>query len=710
MLKLFFLHNDRDINYRSFISTVETNTLSKPIKVHLFGREENGWALDTDYILTQKSLAELPELVQLTSLEEAEVVHSVWEEPLFDLDPRLLENKRIVCNVCNDFMRLHENPSMIKSPDTIGLWVAMNRSVEACLQMLGYQHTHIPYSVDTEIFQPHVSGNTSKAEIRAHYRVPDDVFLISNFMRDSFGHDLGVPKDQKGAELLLEVGVSLRDRGIPVHFLLAGPRRHWIRQNLQKCSIPYTFIGKETERDDQDINIINVKEMSDLYRASDIHLISSRWEGGPRSVLEAAATKTSVLSTRVGIAPDILEEQSLYESVGEVLDKLEQHYRSRALDDSLEKHYQTVVTEHTVEANVPRFQRLYRGIDRVQPFVLTPRYQASSGSVSASVDSISGRLKSFLHKVRRKSNLRVSLWHEFHKPPYGGGNQFMLALKGAMERKGVSVVNNELSRAVDIHICNSCWFDYKKFQNKAHSFPIRMIHRIDGPVTLYRGEGRSEDELIFDINRQFAAATVFQSAYSFRKSYELGFRSVSPVIIHNGVNGSIFNTINRQPYRGDRKIRLVSSAWSDNPRKGGPFLKWLDQHLDWGRYEYIFVGRVNERFHNIKHIGAVPSEYLAALLRQHDVYVSISQHEPCSNALLEALSCGLPALYRDDGGNPELVSFGGLPFSDENDVLPQLDRLVEHYSSFQRLIRLRTIDDIAERYLKLAERICAWHA
>ena len=174
MLKLFFLHNDRDINYRSFISTVETNTLSKPIKVHLFGREENGWALDTDYILTQKSLAELPELVQLTSLEEAEVVHSVWEEPLFDLDPRLLENKRIVCNVCNDFMRLHENPSMIKSPDTIGLWVAMNRSVEACLQMLGYQHIHVPYSVDTEIFQPHVSGSKSKAEIRSFLWITTD--------------------------------------------------------------------------------------------------------------------------------------------------------------------------------------------------------------------------------------------------------------------------------------------------------------------------------------------------------------------------------------------------------------------------------------------------------------------------------------------------------------------------------------------------------
>ncbi len=74
-------------------------------------------------------------------------------------------------------------------------------------------------------------------------------------------------------------------------------------------------------------------------------------------------------------------------------------------------------------------------------------------------------------------------------------------------------------------------------------------------------------------------------------------------------------------------------------------MKWLDNHLDWERFDYTFVGRVKESFDNIKHIRAVPSEELADLLRSHDIYVSVSQHEPCSNALLEALNSGLPALY-----------------------------------------------------------------
>ena len=123
-----------------------------------------------------------------------------------------------------------------------------------------------------------------------------------------------------------------------------------------------------------------------------------------------------------------------------------------------------------------------------------------------------------------------------------------------------------------------------------------------------------------------------------------------------------------------------------------------------------FFSPCRERFTNIRHIDAVPSKQLADILRQHDIYVSVSLHEPCSNALLEALSCGLPALYRDDGGNPELVSFGGLPFKDELDILEKLDRLAVNYESFSHLIFLRSIDDIAARYIKLAEKLCDWQA
>jgi glycosyltransferase involved in cell wall biosynthesis len=681
--------------------------MNRPVNVYLFGSENNGWALDTDLALTRESLLGIPDTVQLTALADADVVHSVWEEPLFSIDQHALDGKRVVCHVCNDLMRLYENPVMIRAADTVGLWVGMSRAAVRELDTLGLPHHFVPYSVDTEIFKP-ASDSGAKNHLREKYDVPADAFVISNFMRDSFGHDLRAPKDQKGVDLLLETGRCLADRGIPVYYLLAGPRRHWLRNQLRSVNIPFTFVGRETDQDDLGFNIQPPQVIRELYLASDCHLITSRWEGGPRSVLEAAATRVPICSTPVGAAPDILHETCLFGTIDEAVEKLQKHYEIGFLDDALDQQLQTIKDQHTPSSNAARFKDLYRNIQRIEPYRPVSRWVEQPSPPPTLARRLTALMRSVIGGKSENRKLCVSLWHTFHKPPYGGGNQFMMALKGAMERQGVKVVTNTLSRSVDVHICNSCWFDYEKFKSRAADYPIRMIHRIDGPVTFYRGEGRDVDETIFALNRNLASATVFQSAYCFRKSCELGFKAVSPVVIHNGVDHHVFNAEARAHFAGDGKIRLISSAWSDNPRKGGAFLKWLDGALDWKRFEYTFVGRVKERFQNIEHIQAVPSEKLADLLRGHDIYISVSLHEPCSNALLEALACGLPALYRDDGGNPELVSFGGLPFTDETDIVQKLDRLAECYDSFRNLVYLRSIDNIASRYIKLVEKICDW--
>jgi len=181
----------------------------------------------------------------------------------------------------------------------------------------------------------------------------------------------------------------------------------------------------------------------------------------------------------------------------------------------------------------------------------------------------------------------------------------------------------------------------------------------------------------------------------------MGFEPVNPVVVHNGVNPQIFHREGRIPFARDRKIRLISSSWSDNPRKGGPTYKWIEDHLDWDRFEYTFVGRASETFTRIQQIEPVPSEQLAELLRQHDIYVTASQNDPCSNALIEALACGLPALYFNDGGHPELVDQGGLPFHSCEEILPQLDQVVETYEILQALITVSDMHDVGQKYLSL---------
>jgi glycosyltransferase involved in cell wall biosynthesis len=312
-----------------------------------------------------------------------------------------------------------------------------------------------------------------------------------------------------------------------------------------------------------------------------------------------------------------------------------------------------------------------------------------------------------LRRVLRRRGPRrvtVSFWNTFYAPPYGGANQFMLALRAGLERQGVRVRDNH-ARGADVHVLQSIWFDVARFRRHFARRPMKVIHRIDGPIQLIRGRDREKDDEVFQLNADCAAATVVQSGWCLERLVELGYRPVKPVVIPNAADPDIFHARGRVEWSPRRKVRLISTAWSDNPRKGAALYQFLDEHLDWSRFEYTFVGRVAAPLRRIRVVPPVASAELASMLRAHDVYVTASEKDPCSNALIEALSCGLPALYRDDGGHPELVGQGGLPFRDEHDVLGQLDRLVEEYPSFQAVVAPPAMDEVAARYLDLIHAV-----
>jgi glycosyltransferase involved in cell wall biosynthesis len=193
-----------------------------------------------------------------------------------------------------------------------------------------------------------------------------------------------------------------------------------------------------------------------------------------------------------------------------------------------------------------------------------------------------------------------------------------------------------------------------------------------------------------------------QSGWSMSQTYDLGFKPFRPVLLWNSCDGAIFNKDGRRPFDRKRKTRLISTAWSDNPRKGRDTYRWLDEHLDWTRYEYTFVGRIQETFKNIRVVEPVDSNVLAGMLRDHDVFITASQRDPCSNSLVEALSCGLPAVYFHDGGHPELVEFGGLGFRDPLEIPALLERITAHYESFQNTIWVDSMDELADKFISCA--------
>ena len=171
----------------------------------------------------------------------------------------------------------------------------------------------------------------------------------------------------------------------------------------------------------------------------------------------------------------------------------------------------------------------------------------------------------------------------------------------------------------------------------------------------------------------------------------------------NAVDLSIFNSNNRLLFSKNRKTRLIASSWSDNPNKGSAVYSWLDNNLDWNLYEFTFIGRSPIKYKNIKMIDPIPSNKLADFLRQNDIYITASQNDPCSNSLLEALSCGIPALYLKSGGHPEIVKNAGLGFDSAEEIPTLLLNIVENYSKYKNSIEIPTLASTTLAYLKFLE-------
>jgi len=671
-------------------------------RLHLTGGDGFGWALDEDIETFRRAL---PPQVELVGLKDADIVYSPWWRGLAHLGSSVLLGKRVLCGFDNPLFHWIMQPEFRGMVQLVGLWVAHTDEALEQSRVLGLKCGFVPYTLRTEIFHPPDPRSFDRCALRGRLGLPPDAYVIGNFQRDSEGFDLTVPKLQKGPDVFAEIVRELKQAGCPVHVLLAGPRRHWLRARLAKYEVPFTYIGKEIDGDDLKVNLLARPVLNELYHALDLYLLTSRWEGGPYAVLEAVGTRCPTLSTPCGIAGSLLEPESLFTNIAEAVRRIKDDIAHRTLARAVDPHYRSLERKHTSAASRDLVASLIADAMKTAPFAGLPK-QAEHVVPRRSGNSLRERASRLVRRLGRRetrdSQLAVSIFREYVKPPYGGGNQFMLALRNAFMRRGVRVLTNQVGGAIDGYVFDSLWFNHKLLDKLARLNRPRVAHRIDGPIHLYRGKDKELDDRIFEINKLFATTTVVQSLFTLERLFSIGYRPVNPVVVHNGSDSTIFNREGRISFDTGRKVRLISTSWSNNPRKGGDVYKWLDDKLDWSRYSYSFVGRTSVDFKHLQKFDAVPSEALATHLKANDIYITASQNDPCSNALIEALSCGLPAIYLRSGGHPELVGMGGLGFDEPEEIPALLECLVDQYLSFQSCIQVQSVDHVAEAYLACA--------
>ncbi len=300
------------------------------------------------------------------------------------------------------------------------------------------------------------------------------------------------------------------------------------------------------------------------------------------------------------------------------------------------------------------------------------------------------------------NQFKIHILFQFVNGPWGGGNQFLKSLRKHFETMGV-YEDDPKGAAVILFNSHHCIDEVISIKRR---YPDKIIvHRVDGPVFLVRGRDKEIDRMVFQINNLIADGTIFQSSWSRQRCYEHGMAETKyQEVIINAPNPEIFHA-GEQRSLEDRKIRIVATSWSSNVKKGFDVYEFLDEHLDVSRYAMTFIGNSPITFKNIRQIEVLPSSQLADELRKHDIFLTASVDDPCSNSLIEALHCGLPAVVRNSGGHPEIVDEQGIVFQGREDILKTLDIISDNYQKYVEKLNPLGIRDIGAKYYRLAEKV-----
>ncbi|MEM6884726.1 MAG: glycosyltransferase [Verrucomicrobiota bacterium] len=330
--------------------------------IHFCGGEGINWALDHDL---ERTIQASTQHAQAVDINDAELIHSVWWRAAARLPEKVKKSRRVIGCFADDPRTVFSDPDVLNIAPYMTAWICEYRDSLELVRSWGLPAFLVPSVVDTERFKPAKDRREKKEAFCRQHGIDLNAYLIGNFHRDSSAENLKIPKRQKGADGFLEILDHLVRRGNPVHVVLVGPRRHYLRKHLTARNVPFTYVGDVIEGDDRDLNTVSHDVVRDLMYALDLYLVTSRWEGAPNAVLETAATRTPVLSSRVGQAPDILTRRQIYNDLIEALQLIEADIKSQVLQEDVKISYEHIHKHNTFEAVAPLLRHLHSMVMRL---------------------------------------------------------------------------------------------------------------------------------------------------------------------------------------------------------------------------------------------------------------------------------------------------------------------------------------------------------
>ncbi len=261
--------------------------------------EDIDWSIKYDGIMIMSNLRRLKGKITMTHLcIHNSIIHFGSFNTFFSEERIRLphhSNKIVVTvfHIPQDDKRVKLIPEAIEH---VNLWHTSCTLTRDKLIKLGVPKEKIvviPLGVNLEVFK--TIEVAEKEEVSRQLNIPKDRAVIGSFQKDGAGWGDGlVPKLIKGPDIFCDV-IERLSKEINIFVVLTGPARGYVKKRLKKVGVPYIH------------NFVkNPDGVAKYYNVLDLYLVTSREEGGPKAILESMASSVPIVSTKVGMAPDII--------------------------------------------------------------------------------------------------------------------------------------------------------------------------------------------------------------------------------------------------------------------------------------------------------------------------------------------------------------------------------------------------------------------
>lgn len=274
----------------------------------------------------------------------------------------------------------------------------------------------------------------------------------------------------------------------------------------------------------------------------------------------------------------------------------------------------------------------------------------------------------------------------------GGMYTFLGLFRSFLDRSGIEYVE-KLDEPCDVLFVNSWVVSSSDVLRAKKKYPhLRVVQRVDGSAQDY---GRYDDSDIKQAKVNLLTdLTVFQSNYC-RYSTKFKFSIIKDdgPVIYNPVDLDKFCPLGKR-MDFSSQIKVACASWSTNIKKGARDIYEIAKSNQ--GINFILCGCYPDapRLPNIYMQGVLDREELSVALRSCDIFLHMAENDPCPNVILEALASGLPVLYKDSGGVPELVGDCGLAVTTDN-FFNQLQSIAQRKKELSSKARQRAVENFS---------------